>query len=166
MNLLLDKYGQNPVIDELVFWPPKNQPIKSVRASAPLFRRPFIEVEMQDGEFFHRHFLRDAFAENWAEAIVILEAVTTIELISDFSFRKHAEAQRLTWEAEAIRDDCIKEVDSMFDEGMFEPYLMQFGEDCKDLPEETARRVAQAKAQTQTQAQAQAQAQAQTGKTG
>ena len=148
MNLLLDKYGENPVIDELVFWPPKKQPIKSVRASAPLFRRPFIEVEMQDGEVFHRHFLRDSFAENWAEAVVILEAVTTIKLISDFTFRKHEDAQRLTWEVEAIRDDCIKESDAMFDEGIYLPYLMQFGEDCKDLPEETARKVAEAKVQS------------------
>ena len=147
MNLLLDKYGENPVIDELVFWPPKKQKIKSVRASAPIFRRPFIEVEMQDGEVFHRHFLRESFAENWAEAIVILEAVTTINLISDFSFRKHAEAQKLTWEVQAIREECIKESDPMFDEGMFLPYLMQFGEDCKDLPEETARRIAEAKEQ-------------------
>jgi hypothetical protein len=148
MNLLLDKYGENPIIDELVFWPPKKQPIKSIRACSTMFRRPFIEVEMQDGEVFHRHFLRDSFAENWAEAIVILETVTTIELISDFTFRKHQEAQKLSWEVEAIRDECIKEVDSMFEEGIFEPYLMQFGEDCKDLPEETARKLAEAKAQT------------------
>ena len=109
-----------------------------------MFRRPFIEVELADGEVFHRHFLRDSFTENWAEAIVIIEAVTDIELISDFTFRKHADAQKLTWEVQAIREECIKEVDAMFEEGMYLPFLMQFGEDCKDLPEETQRKLAEA----------------------
>ena len=148
MNLLFDRYAENPIIDELVFWPPKTQAIKSVRACAPMFRRPFIEVELADGEVFHRHFLRDSFTENWAEAIVIIEAVTDIELISDFTFRKHADAQKLTWEVQAIREECIKEVDAMFEEGMYLPFLMQFGEDCKDLPEATQRRLEQARAQS------------------
>ena len=32
MNLLLDEYGDNPIIDELVFRPPKKQRIVRIRA--------------------------------------------------------------------------------------------------------------------------------------
>ena len=136
MNLLLDKYADNPIIDELVFWPPKSKAMVSVRACAPMFRRPFLEIEFEDGETLHRHFMRENFARDWSEAIVILEAVTTIKVISDFSFPKYAQAQQLTWEVEAIREDCIKEADQMYQEGMYVPFLMQYGEDCKNLPED------------------------------
>jgi len=42
VNLLLDEYADNPVIDELVFRPPKKQRIVSIRACSVLFRKPFI----------------------------------------------------------------------------------------------------------------------------
>ncbi len=43
MNQVLDHYADNPIIDELVFWPPKTRRIKSVRAASGMFRlRSFI----------------------------------------------------------------------------------------------------------------------------
>ncbi|MEM7563710.1 MAG: hypothetical protein AAF353_11765 [Pseudomonadota bacterium] len=147
MNLLLDKYADNPIIDELVFWPPKSKAMLSVRACSPLFRRPFIEMEFEGGETLHRHFMRENFAKDWSEAVVILEAFTTIKIISDFSYPKYPQAQQLAWEAEAIREDCIKEADQMYQEGLYVPYLMQFGEDCKDLPEAVKKQLAFARSE-------------------
>jgi len=142
VNLLLDEYADNPVIDELVFWPPKNQRIISVRACSVLFRKPFIEVELEDGEVFQRHFQRPSFVESWAEACVILETVTRIKLISEFNFDAVKDRERLAREVLARRDECIAESNLMFDEGMYAQFLLQYGEDCHNLPADAERRIA------------------------
>ena len=147
MNLVLDHYADNPIIDELVFWPPKSRRIKSVRAASAMFRRPFIEVELDGGDVFHRHFARDSFAEFWAEACVILDTLTRIELISDFSFRPVAEPEKLQQRVLATRDECIEESNKMFEQGMYAPFLMQYGEDCKDLPAASQQKITHAIAQ-------------------
>jgi hypothetical protein len=145
MNLLLDEYAENPIIDELVFWPPKKQRIVSIRACSMMFRKPFIEVEMEDGEVFHRHFLRPSFVKSWAEACVILETVTRIRLISEFSFDAVKDRERLVAEVLARRDECIAESNLMFDEGMYAQFLLQYGEDCHNLPADAERRIAEAR---------------------
>ncbi len=145
MNLLLDEYSDNPIIDELVFRPPKTQRIVSVRACSVMFRKPFIEVEMEDGEVFHRHFARPSFAESWAEACVILETVTRIKLISEFSFNAVEDRDRLVGEVLARRDECIAESNLMFDEGMYAQFLLQYGEDCHNLPAAAEQRIAVAR---------------------
>jgi hypothetical protein len=142
MNLLLDEYGDNPIIDELVFRPPKKQRIVSIRACCVLFRKPFIEVEMEDGEVFQRHFLHESFPESWAEACVILETVTRIKLISEFRFDEVEDRERLVAEVLARRDECIAESNLMFDEGMYAQFLEQYGADCHDLPADAERRIA------------------------
>jgi len=141
VNSALDQYADNPIIDELVCWPPRAQKIISVRACNVLFRKPFIEVRLQDGEVFERHFPRHGFAEDWAEAQVILATLTTIETQADFRHAPHADAESLTREALATRDDCIAESDKMFAEGMYAQFLMQYGEDCRDLPAEALRKL-------------------------
>ena len=141
MNSALDQYADNPIIDELVCWPPRAQKILRVRACNVLFRRPFIEVQLQDGEIFQRHFPRAGFAGYWAEARVILATLTTIELHSDFDCAPPANADQLAREILATRADCIVESDKMFDQGMYAQFLMQYGEDCRDLPEETERKL-------------------------
>ena len=145
MNLLLDEYAENPVIDELVFWPPKKQRMISVRACSVMFRKPFIEVELEEGEVFHRHFARPSFVESWAEACVILETVTRIKLISEFSFNAVDDRERLVAEVLARRGECIAESNLMFDEGMYTQFLLQYGEDCHDLPADAERRIAVAR---------------------
>jgi len=142
VNSLLDEYGDNPIIDELVFRPPKQQRMVSIRACSVMFRKPFIEVEMEDGEVFHRHFLRQSFVESWAEACVILETVTRIKLISEFSFDAVKDRDRLAAEVLARRDDCIAESNLMFDQGMYAQFLEQYGEDCSNLPADAEERIA------------------------
>ena len=141
MNSALDQYADNPIIDELVCWPPRPQKIRSVRAADAIFRKPFIEVCLQDGEVFQRHFPRVGFAADWAEARVILAALTTIELRSDIDCQPPADAQRLASEALATRADCIAESDRMFAEGLYAQFLMQYGEDCRELPAEAERKL-------------------------
>ena len=145
MNAALDRFADNPIIDELVFWPPKKEPIERVRACNVLFRKPFIEVRMQGGEVFQRHFERQDFARYWAEARVILAALTTIELHTEFDCDPPPDAEQLTQTALDTRDYCIAESDKMFAEGMYEQYLMQFGVDYKDLPDDTRQKLEQAR---------------------
>jgi hypothetical protein len=147
MNLALERYADNPIIDELVCWPPRSRRMNSVRAGNVLFRKPFIEVEMEGGEIFQRQFARDSFASFWAEACVILETMTRIKLISEFSFDPVVDRDKLVADILASRDECIEECNSMFDEGMYEQFLMQYGEDCANLPADALQRIAHARQQ-------------------
>jgi hypothetical protein len=147
MNLALERYADNPIIDELVCWPPRPRRMSSVRAGNVLFRKPFIEVEMEGGEIFQRQFARDSFTNFWAEACVILETMTRIKLISEFSFDPVVDRDKLVADILANRDECIEECNPMFDEGMYEQFLMQYGEDCANLPADALQRIAHARQQ-------------------
>ena len=147
MNLALEYFADNPIIDELVCWPPRTQRIKSLRAANVLFRQPFIELELEDGKTTQHQFPRDSFARHWAEARVILGAITSIELISEFEPPPVSQAEELIERVFEARRECIEESDQMYDSRMYEQYVMQFGLDCKDLPEETAARLAHARQQ-------------------
>ena len=145
MKLALDQLADNPIIDELVFLPAKSARMISLRACSVMFRKPFIEVVMADGEVFQRHFPRSAFGEHWAEACVILETLTRIKLISDFSFNPVADRDELVSRVIACRDECIAEANQMFEQGMYAQFLLQFGEDCDQLPAEVEQRIAEAR---------------------
>jgi len=147
VNLALDHYADNPIIDELIFWPPKTQKILSVRACTSMFRKPFIEVEMQQGDVFHRHFPRDSFADFWAEAVLILETLTDIELISEFRLPAIRQREQQVRDILAVRDESIAETNKMYDEGMYHQFLLQYGPNCKNLPPECQRRLAHAQDQ-------------------
>ena len=121
--------------------------MRSIRAGNVLFRKPFIEVEMEGGEIFQRQFARDSFSDHWAKASVILETMTDIKIISDFSFAPVADRTGLVADVLANRDECIEECNQMFDEGMFEQFLMQYGEDCANLPEDALHKIAHARQQ-------------------
>lgn len=141
MNLALDRFADNPIIDELVRWPPSPRRILRVRAGAALFRPPFIEIEYAGGEIEQRRFARDNFAANWAEARVVLATLTTIELVSDLDVAPPRDAARLAREVLAVRDACIAEAEQMFEHELYEQFLMQFGADCRELPAATQARV-------------------------
>ena len=70
MKLALEQLADNPIIDELVYLPLHSRRITSLRACSVMFRKPFIEVTLADGEVIQRHFQRPSFAESWAEASV------------------------------------------------------------------------------------------------
>ena len=141
MNLALDHFTDNPIIDELVRWPPSPRRILRVRAGAALFRPPFIEIEYAGGEIQQRRFARDTFAADWAEARILLATLTTIELVSDLDVAPPRDAAALAREALAVRDTCIAEAEQMFEHGLYEQFLMQFGADCRELPAATQARI-------------------------
>jgi hypothetical protein len=148
MNLALERYADNPIIDELVCWPPRPTRMISIRAGNVLFRKPFIEVEMEGGEIFQRQFPRDSFSSYWAEACVILDTMTAIKLIAEFNFEPVVDRAKLVADILANRDECIEECEQMFNEGMYPQFLMQYGEDCENLPEDTMQRITHAKRQS------------------
>ncbi|MFT5219817.1 MAG: hypothetical protein ACI87H_001957 [Gammaproteobacteria bacterium] len=146
MNLALEEFADNPVIDELVQWPPRPGRIISIRGCSTLFRKPFIELLMEDDALIQHHFMREAFAEHWAEAVVIIEAITSIKIVSDFDFRSFPDPDELIERVLASRLQCIAESNLMFDNDMFEQFLDQYGEDCYALPEDAVARVDVARA--------------------
>ena len=141
MKLAFDQLADNPIIDELAFLPAKSERIVSLRACCVMFRKPFIEVAMANGEVFQRHFQRPSFGEYWAEACVIFETLTRIELISDFRFNPVADRAELVSRVLACRDECIAEANQMFEQGMYEQFLLQFGEDYAHLPAAIEQRI-------------------------
>ena len=145
MNLAMDQLADNPIIDELVEWPPRSEPIQRIRACSVLFRKPFIEVSLANGEVFQRHFQRPSFAESWAEARVILQTLTSIELVTEFRCPPVADQAALIQRVLDSRDEAIAEANLMFEQGMYAQYLMQFGADCAGLPEEVQARLQQAR---------------------
>ena len=144
MNLAFEQLADNPIIDELVFLPSNSERIVSLRACSVMFRKPFIEVEMSNGEVFQRHFPRPSFSEHWAEAHVILETLTRIELISDFRFPQVDDREQLISRVLTCRGECIAEANLMFEEGMYEQFLMQFGQNYAHLPAEVEQRIIEA----------------------
>lgn len=141
MNLALDRFADNPIIDELVRWPPPPQRILRVRAGAALFRPPFIEIHYANGDIEQRRFARATFAADWAEARVILETLTTIELVSDLAVAPPRDAAGLARAALSAREACIAEAGQMYEHGLYAQFLMQFGADCRDLPAATQARI-------------------------
>ena len=119
----------------------------SLRACSVMFRKPFIEVTLANGEVFQRHFPRPAFAESWAEACVILDTLTDIQLISDFRFNPVVDREALVARVLACRDECIADANQMYEQGMYAQFLLQFGEDCANLPAEVVQRIDAAKEQ-------------------
>ena len=146
MKSVLEHFTENAIIDELIYLSSETHRIHSVRACAPMFRRPFIEVEMANGEVHHRHFQRERFARDWSEALVILETLTGIELLSDFKFQPLRHRLALVQKVEIIREACLADADLMFNQRLYLQYLNQFGLDYKNLPELAQRRIAEAKA--------------------
>ncbi len=146
MNHTLDQFTDNPIIDELVCWPPRVQAISSIRASAPMFRKPFIEITLDDGNTSDTSFVRENFGHYWAEAQIILETLTTIELISEFRVAEYHARTALVAQLQAEKADSLAGAEMMYVNGMYQQYLWQFGHDCRDLPDEVSEKLVRAKA--------------------
>ena len=111
-----------------------------------------VEVSLDGGEVFQRHFQRPSFAEFWAEARVILQTLTDIELITDFRCPEVPDREALLQKTRACLDEAITEANLMYEQGMFEQYLMQFGANCAGLPADVEERLQQARRQLGQQA--------------
>ena len=145
MHHTLDQFTDNPIIDEILCWPPRERAISSIRAGAPMFRKPFIEITLDNGETSIVSFAKSGFGEYWSEASVILETLTGIELVSEFQVAQRADHDEFVASLLAEREGSIAEAGPMFEHGMYQQYLAQFGNDYKELPAEVIERIAVAK---------------------
>jgi hypothetical protein len=69
---------------------------------------------------------------------------------SDFDFKPLAQSTQLKRQVLETRDECIAESNLMYEQGMYAPFLMQYGEDCKNLPAEAVQKIADAKHRLRT----------------
>ncbi len=145
MNLVLERLADNSIIDELVEWPPRSQKISRIRACLPIFRSPFIEIETADAQISIRHFAKEDFVRDWAEACVILQTLSDIQLVSEFEFNPRQDIDALSSRVLRLREECMEESFRLFEQGMFEQFIFQYGEDCRDLPEDVLSRLAEAR---------------------
>ena len=108
MRAALDSYYDNPVIDELVSWLPANRKWRRIRASFPMLRKPFIEVTLANGNIVTRHFPRSFFDKHWAKAVVILETLMEIEIVSEFDYDPVPDRESLEKSILSTRQSLIK----------------------------------------------------------
>lgn len=142
MKLALDRFADNPVIDELIDRLDNRRAIKSLRACAPIWRKPFIEITYQAStQQEHMHFPKELFIHYWSEATPILETLTDIELVSEFKPSSIKNRQATVQTIISTRNACIRECDSMFEAGLYQVYLDQFGPNCRNLPDETLSKI-------------------------
>ena len=145
MNAVLSRLSDNPVIGKIVEWPPSQQKIKLIRGSLPVFRKPFIEIEFEDGRIKSFSFPKAGFAKFWAEAGVVLETVTDIAVVSEFDFRPLENKSKLVKQILEDKEECIEDSSEMYNAGMYKSFLDQYGENCRDLPDEVLGKIALAR---------------------
>lgn len=145
MKLALDKFADNPIIDEILDCMEDSRVISSIRASRPMWRKPFIEIEYRAGNPDHRHFSKDSFGRYWGEAMVVLETLTDIQLVSEFDSGAVNNKEATVETILSTRNACIRECDPMFDAALYPVYLDQFGSNCKNLPADTMSKIETAK---------------------
>ena len=147
MKLTLDKFADNPIIDELLCWWDSSKKIVALRASAPLWRRPFIEISYAGNSINHMHFPREMFIHYWSRAVIILDALTDIKLESEFKHHPVEERETLEKTIASTHEACIRECEGMFESGFYKVYLDQFGSNCKNLPEEVIAKLEKARSE-------------------
>lgn len=138
MNLLLDEYADNPVIDEVVYWPPKCV-LRIIEKKSPFG----VEVIFNDNS---RHITtfenmdKANFQMWWQEAHEILELVTNIEVIGSMSksereISEESESKIFNRRNELIQSCLSKYQGYENDEFTKNWFVEQFGFNCSNLPE-------------------------------
>lgn len=147
MNLALSEYADNPIIDRLVQWPPRKQKIIQLRGSAPVLRNPFIEIDFENNRTERYSFSKSQFSQYWAEAKVILNTLTDINIVSEVRYQPDVSEHELVADILQTKSEAIDESMEIFNAGMYRVFLEQFGENCKELPPEVEQCIATARMQ-------------------
>ena len=138
MNLLLDEYADNPIIDEVVYWPPKCVQ-RVVAKESP--RGVDVVFEDRNKHFTSFENLDEASFYNWwQEASEILKLVTNIEVIgseakADKNFSEKLASELLQRRGELIESCLSKYQAHENDEFAKYWFVEQFGFNCSKLPE-------------------------------
>lgn len=150
VNLVLAQYTDNPIIAVLVSWPPHPLGIHRIRASNPLLRKPFIEISYRDGGHTQHAFGKQGFLRFWQETELLLQRLTDIDLTKEFSLDEMEDKAAFTAELENCLEESILESEAIFQGGMYQLFLDQYGANCKDLPPAVSARMAAAKQRLET----------------
>jgi len=145
MNLVFDHYADNPVIAAMVSWPPHPHGIAQIRVCCPLLRKPFMEVAYCNGDSSQHVFSKQGFTRFWQEAELLIENLTDIVVVKEFATEPMAETEPFLKEMRMCLDDSIAESFAIFDGGMYQLFLDQYGSNCKALPAEVSARLDQAR---------------------
>jgi hypothetical protein len=145
LNLALDNFADNPIVDELVYWPPKGSAVTSVVCSALTDEETTLCIKYRDGRELVQRFPTERILPHWPEAVVVVEALTDIKMISDIDHPPVENAENLADAALKHRDQCIEVSLGMFDEGMYELFLEQYGANHKNLPPDVIEKIALAR---------------------
>ena len=137
MNLLLDEYADNPIIDEVVYWPPK-----CIQRIIVKQRPHGVEVVFDDGtEHFtsFENLNEDIFLKWLQEANEVLKLVTNIEVIGSVAEADGSISEKfvskLLQRRSVLIDDCLSRYQgSENDEFTRNWFLEQFGFNCVELP--------------------------------
>ena len=141
MNRVLDQYADNPVIDEVVYWPPRE--IAQIVARRVGSNSVTLEVRFESGESHTTTFDGERtklFPLWWSEALVVLRVMTNIELRDEAELEYEcSNGARLTSEVQRRRDETIAEMMQHFgdtkDPQQCSTFLEQFGPNSIDLPD-------------------------------
>ena len=145
MYATIEYFSDNPIIDELINWVPWNRKIVTIRASIPMLRKAFVEVTLNRGKPIVRHFQKQDFAADWAEAEFILATLTEINLIAEFPYQAVNHNDQMAEDIANAKKRVIKESQAIFEAGMYQLFLDQYGENYRDLPATTIEEIATAK---------------------
>jgi len=154
MNSVLEKYAHNFIIDEIVYWPPSQKTITSIEAIVPNIGKCLARLHYHDGTSFDINIERGCFEKTWNEACAILHSVTNItEGLRRLTPREVAilekerqdyvsyEIEQLEKEAQRIKKEQIEKAIELFDAGLYDVFLEQFGNNCVDIPAPIQKRI-------------------------
>jgi len=80
----------------------------------------------------------------WQEAEVLIQNLTNISLDTEFPVQPMADRDTFLQDVRACLAQSIAESNAIFDGGMYQLFLDQYGNNCKDLPDEVCIRIKQA----------------------
>ncbi|GAB2881193.1 hypothetical protein ACCI51_19350 [Microbulbifer echini] len=137
MNLLLDHFACNPIIDELVYWPPR----KILRVQFDIVGHG-MEVEFED-EAVYTMPLSNRDISNWLdEALYLIATQTDIEVVfknKKYNLLDTQDQTELKLEVERKKAELISSTLEKFKESPNDPYTRQwiaeqFGFNYRNLP--------------------------------
>ena len=153
MNLVFDQYSDNPIVAAMVSWPPHPHGIEEIRACCPLLRQPFIEITYLDGQSSQYAFGKQGFLRFWQEAEVLIESLTNIRILREFAVAPMTDHDRFSREVDDCLKESIEESNAIFEGGMYQLFLDQYGANCKDLPSDVSAKIREAESKVAGQAQ-------------
>lgn len=165
MNSVLEEFAHNPIIDEIVYWPPRRKRLLRIERDIPASGNCRVTLKFDDKSTEIVEIKRGGFELHWNEAIAVITALLKIE--GDLRPLSKAEIDSLEADRQEIearkRDQISKDVfrlkqqalqyaKELFDAGEYDLFLQQFGPDTSDLSPVFEKRIAIAIKKIQTKA--------------